>query len=164
MRLGVTRDLGADHAGRVAVVLGTAQPADTPVASISTLSAQVEGAVVRAGRMADPDVCGCRSWPISIAHFFPRRSRAPACLLDCYNRDRPFDPHGTRPVMKLPSRLPCRQFRRRAETRRVACIVEYLKRKDGSFRVIDTMPAWASTIWAPANRAGRANGRPALAG
>ena len=41
--LGVARDLGADHAGRVGVVLGAADAADALLSKTSTSSAQVDG-------------------------------------------------------------------------------------------------------------------------
>ena len=51
--VGITRDLGADHAGRVAVVLRPVHPADAVAVEQLHVERTGRRAVVRAGRMAD---------------------------------------------------------------------------------------------------------------
>ena len=54
--LGVARDLGADHARGVAVVLGTMHPAYSAIGEQLDVERAGRGAVVRADRMADLDL------------------------------------------------------------------------------------------------------------
>jgi hypothetical protein len=54
--LGVARDLGADHAGRVVVVLGAAHPADAAAVDHLDVERAGRGAVVRTGGRCDRDV------------------------------------------------------------------------------------------------------------
>ena len=54
--LGIARDLGADDAGRVAVVLGAVDAADAVRSEQLDVERAGRRAIMRAGRMADADL------------------------------------------------------------------------------------------------------------
>jgi hypothetical protein len=54
--LGIARDLGADHAGRIALLFGTAHPADAGIIDHLDIERAGRRTIVRTGGMPDIDL------------------------------------------------------------------------------------------------------------